>query len=87
MSVAPSELVRLATGALSRPWNLTTVTRGAKDAVRYLAAHTGLPALLVAAVLVCVGYRLLKRSMRFALEVAVVALLLVAATRFGWIRW
>lgn len=56
-------------------------------ALRWLSVHTGLPALLVAALLVVVGYRLLKRSARFALEVAVVAIALVAATEAGWIRW
>jgi hypothetical protein len=55
--------------------------------VRYVSLHTGVPALLVAAVLVCVGYRVLKRTARFAIEVAAVALALVAASELGWIRW
>lgn len=58
-----------------------------KVAVRWLALHTGVPALVVAAVLVCVGYRVLKRSARFALEVAAVTLALVAASEMGWLRW
>jgi hypothetical protein len=45
------------------------------------------PMLLVAAVLVVVGYRILKKSARFAVEVALVAALLVAATSAGWIHW
>lgn len=59
----------------------------AKLAFRFLTAHTGLPALLVAAVLVVVGYRLLKKTARFAAEVAVVTIALVAATELGWIQW
>jgi hypothetical protein len=62
-------------------------TADAKVALRWLSAHTGLPALLLAAVLVCVGYRLLKRTTRFALEVAAVALVLAFASELGWIRW
>lgn len=59
----------------------------AKHAVRYLAQHTGVPALIVAALLVALGYRLLRRSFRFAMEVAVVAAALVAMTELGWIQW
>lgn len=55
--------------------------------VRWCAEHTGLPALVVAAVLIVVGYRLLRSGARFATEVGAVALILVALTEFGWIRW
>lgn len=58
-----------------------------KLAVRFFSEHTGLPALLVAAVLVVVGYRLLKKTARFAAEVAMVTIALVAATELGWIQW
>lgn len=67
------------------PW--ATIAASARFAVRWLSVHTGLPALLVGAVLVVVGYRILKKSARFAVEVALVAALLVAATSAGWIRW
>ena len=55
--------------------------------MRFVAHHTGLPALLVAAVLIVVGYKLLKKTARFAVEVAVIGALLVAATELGWLRW
>jgi hypothetical protein len=58
-----------------------------RHAVRWLSLHTGLPALVVAAVLIVVGYRILKKSARFAVEVALIAALLFAATCAGWIRW
>ncbi len=66
---------------------LPAVAAWLKHALRYLSQHTGLPALLVAAILVAVGYRLLKKTFRFAMEVAVVALALVAMTELGWIVW
>ncbi len=58
-----------------------------KSAVHYLAQHTGLPVLLVAAILAAVGYRILKRSARFLAEVTILALLLFVLTALGWIRW
>lgn len=60
---------------------------GCKTAVRWLSLHTGVPALLVAAILIAVGYRVLKRSARFAVELAAVTLALAAASELGWIRW
>ena len=72
-------------GLTAIPWK--TMEHAVRFAVRWLSLHTGLPALLVAAILVVVGYRILKKSARFAVEVALVAGLLVAATSAGWIRW
>lgn len=63
------------------------IAGASKLAVRWLSQHTGLPALVVAAALVVIGYRLLKRSFRFAVEVAVVGLVLAAANELGWLRW
>jgi hypothetical protein len=73
--------------SLLATWSWSGAQAGARTVVRYLSQHTGLPALLIAAVLVAVGYRLLKKSARFAVEVAAVALVLVAASELGWIRW
>jgi hypothetical protein len=78
-----SDLLRAVLGA----WTWSNVAATAKAVVRYVSTHTGLPALLVAAVLLCVGYRVLKRTARFSFEVMAVALALAAATRLGWIRW
>ncbi|MBX3221016.1 MAG: hypothetical protein KF795_10900 [Labilithrix sp.] len=68
-------------------WSWPGALAAGEAGVRWLAAHTGVPALLVAAVLLCVGYRVLKRSARFAVEVAAVAVALAAASEMGWIRW
>ena len=46
------------------PWS--TIASALRFAVRWLSVHTGLPALLVGAVLVVVGYRVLKKTARFA---------------------
>lgn len=67
------------------PWRSVETTL--RLAIRWLSLHTGLPALVVAAVLLVLGFRLVKRSARFTLEVVLVAALLVAATSAGWIRW
>jgi hypothetical protein len=67
------------------PWS--TIATAGRFAIRWLSLHTGLPALVVGAVLVVVGYRILKKTARFAVEVALVAALLVAATSAGWIQW
>jgi hypothetical protein len=67
------------------PW--TTIAAAGRFATRWLSLHTGLPALVIGAVLVVVGYRILKKTARFAIEVALVAALLVAATSAGWIQW
>ena len=72
-----------ATGATGATWSGALST--GKAAVRWLSLHTGIPALLVAAILV--GYRVLKRSARFFLEVAAVTLALLAASELGWLRW
>lgn len=76
---------RAVPGLSAIPWK--AIESAARFAVRWLSLHTGLPALLVGAILVVVGYRILKKSARFAVEVALVGALLVAATSAGWIRW
>jgi alkanesulfonate monooxygenase SsuD/methylene tetrahydromethanopterin reductase-like flavin-dependent oxidoreductase (luciferase family) len=59
----------------------------ARFAVRWVSDHTGMPALLVAAVLLVLGYRVLQRSARFALQVLVVLAVLLVATQMGWLRF
>jgi len=61
--------------------------RWAHACLRWASHHTGLPVVLVAAVALVVTWRLLKRGVRLAVEVALALALLVAATRLGWLRW
>lgn len=79
MPLAPAYLFRL--------WRWASDPTTWKTVVRFLSMHSGIPALVVAAVLVVVGFRLLKKSARFFAEVAFVAIALFAATQLGWIRW
>ncbi|MCL2779744.1 MAG: hypothetical protein FWD73_17265 [Polyangiaceae bacterium] len=70
------------------PWGAwAAVVRSSKWVVRWVSVHTGLPALIVTALLVVLGLRLAKKTTRFVAQVAVVTLALVAATSLGWIRW
>ncbi len=82
-----SILAFVSTLPLPKGWSWQGALAGSKAVVRWLSLHTGVPALLVAAILVAVGYRVLKRTARFAVEVAAVALALVAASELGWLRW
>jgi hypothetical protein len=56
-------------------------------ALRWGAHHTGLPIMLVAAIALVASGHLVKRTIRFGVEVTVVLWLLFAATRLGWIVW
>lgn len=92
--LAGEELVRsllalasAASSSLATAVRWTEVLASGKSVVRYLSMHSGVPALLVASLLVCVGYRVLKRTMKFVIEVAAVALALVVALEVGWLSW
>jgi len=82
--VLPTSWIGAFLSSISRAAGAGSVCRAG---LRYLSHYTGLPALLIAGVLVVVGYRILKRTARFALEVAVICGLLVAATELGWLSW
>jgi hypothetical protein len=58
-----------------------------RDALRWVAQHTGVPVLVLAAIALVVSYRLVKSSTRLVVEVLVVLMLLVVATKLGWLRW
>jgi hypothetical protein len=56
-------------------------------ALAWASQHTGMPAILVAAIAIVVSWRLFKRSVRFAVEVVAVVAILLVATRLGWLTW
>jgi|HubBroStandDraft_5_1064220.scaffolds.fasta_scaffold2039036_1 hypothetical protein len=58
-----------------------------RSALAWASQHTGLPAILVAAIAVVVSWRVFKRTARFAVEVVAVVAVLLVATRLGWIVW
>jgi len=69
------------------PTRLLALAGVLRAALRWGAAHSGLPVVIVAALAVVVSWRLAKRSARLAVEVAVVTVMLLMATRLGWISW
>jgi hypothetical protein len=60
---------------------------GLRGWLRWASQHTGLPVIVVAAVALVGSWHVFKRTARFAVEVVVAALLLLAATRLGLLRW
>ncbi len=61
--------------------------QGARAALRWGAHHTGLPVVLFAAIVLVASWHLFRRSLRFAVEVALAVAALLVATRLGWIAW
>jgi hypothetical protein len=55
--------------------------------LRWASHHTGLPVVVVAAIGLVFSWRIIRRSLRVAVEVALALVLLVAATRLGWLTW
>lgn len=55
--------------------------------VRYAADHTGVPAVVVASVALVVSWRMFKRTLRFAVELAIAMTLVITATELGWLRF
>jgi hypothetical protein len=55
--------------------------------LRQASVHTGVPAVVIAALLIVLSRRLVRVAVRLAIEVAIVAIALVAATMLGWISW
>jgi hypothetical protein len=60
---------------------------GVRAVLHWASDHTGLPVLLVAAIALVVSGRLLKQTLRFAIEVALAAALLLVATKLGLLHW
>lgn len=60
---------------------------GVRFGLRWASHHTGLPIILVAAAALVMSWRIFKRTVRFAVEVAFALGLLAAATRLGWVTW
>jgi hypothetical protein len=58
-----------------------------RHGLRWASHHTGLPCILVSAVVLVISWRLFGRAIRFAVEVALALGLLAAATRLGWVTW
>jgi hypothetical protein len=68
------------------PW-ATVAGGGLRTVLRWASRHTGLPVILVAAIGLVASWRVFKRTMHFGVEVALALVLLLVATRLGWLRW
>ena len=60
---------------------------GVRAALRWASLHTGLPVMFVAAIALVASWHFFRRTVRFALEVAVAAALLFVATELGLLHW
>jgi hypothetical protein len=58
-----------------------------RDGLRWASEHTGLPVVLVAAIALVASWRIVRQTLRFALQVALAAALLLGATKLGLLRW
>jgi hypothetical protein len=58
-----------------------------RAALQWGARHTGLPVVLFAAIALVASWHLFRRTLRFAIEVALAVAALLVATRLGWIAW
>jgi NCAIR mutase (PurE)-related protein len=68
------------------PMTLSTLP-SLREGLHWVAQHTGVPVILVAAVGIVVSWRIFKKTARIAVEVALVLVVLVIATKLGWISW
>jgi len=59
----------------------------ARALIGLAARHTGVPAVLVAAVALVIGLRVVRKLSAFFIEVGIAVLLLVALSEFGLITW
>lgn len=54
--------------------------------LRFLSHHSGIPTLVVVAAALVLGYKLLRKFMRFALQVLLVTAVLGVLAYLGWLR-
>jgi hypothetical protein len=52
-----------------------------------IARHTGVPAVVVAAIALVLSFRLARRMARLFVEVGLALAVLLTLTSLGWIRW
>jgi uncharacterized membrane protein YGL010W len=64
-----------------------TVFAACHHALRQASRHTGIPAIVIAALVIVLSRRMVRAAVRLAIEVAIVAIVLVAATMLGWVSW
>ena len=60
---------------------------GVRNGLAWASHHTGLPVIVVAAIALVASWHIFKRTVRFALEVALAVAVLLVATRLGLLSW
>jgi hypothetical protein len=55
--------------------------------LRWASLHTGLPAVVIAALALVLAWRVARRTWHIALELGLALAALLLATKLGWIRW
>jgi hypothetical protein len=55
--------------------------------IQVAARHSGIPAVLVAALALVLAFRLARRALHLVVEVGLALALVLAATKAGWIRF
>ncbi len=68
------------------PW-LHRLGAHAERAIQTIAKHSGVPAVVVAALALVIAFRLARRTLHLLVEVALAFVLVLAATKAGWIRF
>lgn len=77
-------------------WNHATLAHASQtwlshgavgDALKFLAAHTGLPLTVIAGSLIVLSLRLVRRALAVFLEIGFAVGALATATHLGWISW
>jgi hypothetical protein len=58
-----------------------------KHGLMWVSRHTGIPAVVLAAIAIVLGWRLWRRSARFALEVGVVLAVLLLLSKIGLLKF
>lgn len=58
-----------------------------RTALGWASEHTGLPVVIVTAVALVASWHLFKRSLGFAIEVALTATLLLVLAKLGLLSW
>jgi hypothetical protein len=76
----PSRLIPFASG-----W--PDMAHGLRVALRWGAHHTGLPVVLFTAIALVASWHVFRRTLRFAVQVAIAVAALLLASRLGWIAW
>ena len=88
MYVSSIALFRAADGArVAAPTLLAKLSSSVRHGVHYVASHTGLPIVVVVAIALVISWNVFRRSARFVVEFVIALVVVLFATKMGWISW